>query len=439
MTSAPRYEGLPVVGALLEARRDPLALFTRAATLGDVVAMNFGPVRAHLVNHPALVEDILHARPQHFGKQTRSYRALREVLGNGLLTSEGSFWLRQRRLAQPAFHRAHLSTWASSMVRATERWLAGVPLGARVDLHEAFLALTLEIVGETLFSSDVRGDAAREISEAVRTLLSLATGRVATLAVWPQWLPTPGDARFHRAKARLDAVVQALIDRRRREAPRDDLLGSFIAATDADTGERMTDGQLKDEVLTLLLAGHETTANALAFTVALLGREPELERAVRAELSGVLGGRVPTLEDLPSLRTLDGVIHEGLRLFPPVWTVMRSVDVPEAVGGVFLAPGTVVFFSPFLLHRRAQEWPHPERVDPGRWLTAGARPRCAFMPFSTGPRKCIGDGFALLELQLVLATLFARSHFDVERGSGLALDPSFTLRPKGGLWATRAA
>jgi cytochrome P450 len=256
----------------------------------------------------------------------------------------------------------------------------------------------------------------------------------------PTWVPTPDNRKLLRARGKLDAVVNRIIAERRKSGAGDDLLGMFMSTTDADTGERMDDVQLRDEVMTILLAGHETTANALSWTFWLLGRAPHVERKLREELDTVLGGREPSLADVPKLKYTLAVLNESLRLYPPVWAIARRAEADDVIGGAHIPKGSLVFMSPWVIHRNAQVWTDPEAFDPERFLS-DTRPkgRCAFMPFSSGPRKCIGDQFALLEGQLVLATLLQRVHLPLQGGRQVVPEPAVTLRPGGGVWVTAKA
>ncbi len=441
---APVHPGLPLIGCLLELQRDALATFTKASKLGDVVELKLPYFRGYVVSKPELIEHVLHDNYKAYGKQTRGYAALRTVLGNGLLTSEGSFWLRQRRLAQPAFHKENLAAWGATMVRATrelaDSWAPRMKSGEAFDVHDDMMRVTLRIVGEALLSTNLTG-AAAVVGDALGPLLKLLTERTSRLVPVPDWVPTPAHRKMAAQRARLDAVVHGLIAERRATGAGTDLLGMLMGATDVDTGERMDDAQLRDEVMTIMLAGHETTANALSWVFVLLGQHPEVEEKLRAELSAVLGGREPASADAPKLVYTSAVLHEALRLYPPVWAIARSASTDDAIGGVPIPKGALIFFLPWIVHRRADVWPEPERFDPARWLPDAVRPksRCAFMPFSSGPRKCIGDGFALLEGTLVLATLMQRVRLRLVPGQRIEPEPVFTLRPRYGVQVVASA
>ncbi len=437
---APLYAPLPVIGAILEAQKNPLEMFTRAARLGELVEVKFPYYRTFLLTSPPDVEHVLHDNYKNYAKQSRGYTALRRILGNGLLTSEGSFWLRQRRLAQPAFHKEHMAGWAKVMTRAaTEQvaaWAPHIAKGEKFDLHVDMMRLTLRVVGETLLSTDVT-KAAAEVGDALEVALHLMAARTTRLVPVPDWVPIPSHLKLEKARAALNGVVDRIIAERRRTGPGDDLLGMFMTTKDADTGEQMDDEQLRVEVLTMLLAGHETTANALSWAFYLLGQSPDIERKLRDEIATVLQGREPSMADLPRLKYTSAVLNEALRLYPPVWALARRAEEDDVLSGVRIPQGSLVFVLPWLVHRNPNVWPNPEKFDPERWLgEQKPRSRCAFLPFSSGPRKCIGDGFALLEGQLVLATLMQRVNLSLVPGQHIEPEPTFTIRPTGGVWVT---
>jgi cytochrome P450 len=442
-THAPHYPGLPLLGSLLEARKNPLEMFERASKLGDLVELSFPQQRAFLVNHPDHVDRVLHGNIKAYAKQTRGYAALRRILGTGLLTSEGSFWLRQRRLAQPAFHRERIAAFGASMVRATQEmiaaWQPWLESGQSFDLHNEMMKLTLKVVGQTLLSADVTG-ASAEIGDALTRLLRVISRTTTQIFELPDWVPTADHRELHSARAALDAVVHRIIADRRARGAGDDLLGLFMSTQDADTGESMTDEQLRDEVMTMLLAGHETTANALTWGLWLLAKAPEVEQKLRVELAHALEGRVASTAIIPSLKYTLGVVNESLRLYPPAWILARRAVEDDTLGSVQIPNQALIFISPWLIHRRADFWPQPEAFSPERWLGSdGHAPvsnKNAWLPFSTGQRKCIGDTFALLEMQLVLATVLQRVRITIEADREVVPEPVFTLRPRNGLWVT---
>jgi len=434
---APGPRGHLLLGSLPDVRRDPIGLFLQSfRRYGDVVRFRFGPMIAHLVSSPAGIHHVLAENNRNYGKQTRGYRNLRYVLGNGLLTSEGEAWKRQRRIAQPAFHRQRIAGFGQTMVRAARE--AAESLSARrgqtVDLHQEMMRLTLRIVGETLLGYDPT-DAADEVGAALSYLLSLANERSSRILELPPLLPTRENRRFRRALATLDAVVLKMIaERRSRPGDRGDLLSMLIEARDAETGEAMDDRQLRDEAMTIFLAGHETTADALTYTWVLLSRYPAALRELRAELSQVLGGRAPAVEDLPRLALTRRILQEAMRLYPPAWIIARSATGADEIGRFAIPAGSLVFISPYVVHRHPGLWSDPEGFDPQRFATEP--PRGAYLPFGAGPRMCIGNVFASMEAELVTATLAQHLAFELLPGEPVELEASITLRPKKGVAVT---
>jgi cytochrome P450 len=434
---APGPRGNFFLGSLPAVRRDPLRLFFQAfRDYGDVVRFTFGPVVLHLVVSPAGAQRILAENNKNYGKQTKGFKNLRYVLGNGLLTAEGELWKRQRRIAQPGFHRQRIAAFAQTMVRAAEdcaeRLLSR--RGRTLDISAEMSRLTLRIVGETLLGHDP-SDAADEVGNALAYLLHVANDRTARIIELPPGLPTRENRRFRKAKQILDSVVLRIIhERRQKPGDRGDLLSMLMEAKDAETGESMDDQQLRDEAMTIFLAGHETTAMAMTFAFLCLARAPAVARELREELSTALGGRSPTLDDLPKLRFNKMVLQEALRLYPPAWLISRSVEGPDQIGGFDLPAGSIAFVAPYITHRHPRFWEDPEAFDPRRFEREP--PRGAYYPFGAGPRQCIGSAFAMMEGELVLATLVQRLRLELAPGAPVELDPSITLRPKGGLAMT---
>jgi cytochrome P450 len=432
----PSPPGAPVVGHLLAYRRDPLGFLARTARAyeGDVVCYRHGPRRVYVLKHPDLVREVLVTRQHEFGKGL-GIQWTKMFLGEGLLTSEGEFHTRQRRLAQPAFHRHRIAAYGEEMTsharRARERWSAGQVL----DVDEEMMRLTLAIASSTLFGQDVETDA-DQVREDAATILGQFLRFALPFSSVIQKLPLPSNRRFARAVARLDALVYRLIAQRRAEGgDGGDLLSLLLSAQDEEGGGGMTDRQLRDEVMTLLLAGHETTSNALTWTWYLLSQNPDAEARWRDELRTVLGGRVPTVEDLPALRYTEMVMAESMRLFPPAWGVGRRTLVDLVLGGYPMRAGAIIAMSPYVMHRDARFWPDPERFDPERFTpeARAARPRFAYFPFGGGARSCIGESFAWMEGVLVLATLGQRWRFTLVPDQRVEPQPLITLRPRYGL------
>lgn len=412
---------------------DPLTFFTELARrYGDVAGLRLLNFRTIFVNHPDYIEAMLvtHARKYTKG---RVLRANRRVFGEGLLTSEGDFWLRQRRLAQPAFHRARIAAYASTMVEYTERFLQEWNDGEERDAHQEMLRLTLQIVGKTLFDADVERDA-RDVGKSLQLLLEIGANFRRAIFV-PEWLPIPANLRVRRAVTQIEKVLYRIIAEKRASG-RDsgDLLSMLLAAQDED-GSRMTDKQLRDEAITLFLAGHETTANTMAWTWWLLAQNPAAEARLHTELQAVLGGRAPVLEDLPKLPYCGHVITESLRLYPAAWGLARLATEEHEIAGYRVKKDMGIACSQWVVHRDPRWYDAPEEFRPDRWERDLAKrlPRFAYFPFGGGPRQCIGNTFALMEAALILATIAQKFRLRLVPGHPVAPFASITLRPRHGI------
>jgi len=401
---------------------------------GNVVYFRFLGVPACLINDPAGIERVLVTDHQSFTK-SMDYRALSRVLGQGLLTSEGEFWRRQRRLVQPAFFRDRILSYAGLMTSYTARLIETWQDGEVRDLHRDMMRVTLEIAARSLFNVDIEGDAGT-IGRALTVVMD-EMPKLASLAFLPDWVPVPGLGAFHRALADLDKIVYGIVrDRRATGARPGDLLDMLLDARD-ENGAGMSDLQLRDEVMTLLLAGHETTANTLAWTLYLLAQNPERQSCLEAEVRTVLNARAPEAAALDRLPYTQMVLMEAQRLYPPAWAIGRKALRDFEVSGYRLRAGTNVIVSQWVLHRDPQLYPDPERFDPERWReeVAGRRslPKFTYLPFGAGPRVCVGASLALTESALVLATLVQRFRFSLASAEPVKAFPSVTLRPKQGL------
>jgi cytochrome P450 len=423
-------------GGVFYFRRDPLKFLARLAReYGDVVRFKVGPQRAFLLNHPDHVRDVLVTHHERFHKGRALQRAKR-LLGEGLLTSEGEFHRRQRRLAQPAFHRWRVDSYGSVMVEYAERVGARWREGETLDVSSEMMRLTLAVVGKTLFDADVESDA-DEVGEALTEVMELFDFLMIPFSEMLEKLPLPPQRRFLRARARLDAVVYRIIEERRRSGgDRGDLLSMLLLAVDEEgdhTG--MTNEQLRDEAMTLFLAGHETTSNALTWAWHMLAQNPDAERRLHEELDTVLaGGRAPTVEDFAALRYTEMVVAETMRLYPPAWAIGRLAIEDHEVAGYRMPRGSLVLVSQYVMHRDPRFFPEPERFDPERWTTEAraARPQFSYFPFGGGPRRCIGEGFAWMEAVLMLAALARRVRLRPAHDSpSVETRPRITLRPKG--------
>lgn len=434
-----------MIRAVPAIRRDPLAYLEHVVERhGDLVAFPMPRTPVLLINDPAAARHVLQDNHRGYGKQTVQYTALSAVTGTGLLTSDGEAWRARRRLVQPAFHRASLDQVAVESVAAAQRvretWLRSS--GTPVDVDHGLHAAMLEVLGHTLFDADL-APAGRRVVAAVGDALRVVVGRAQSPL--PAALPTPSRRRLRRAVATLDQVCADLVSRRRRAGvgPDDaDLLALLLRSAGdgsvgaAGDGSALSDNDLRDELVTLVIAGHETVAACLTWTAHLLASSPRVQARVHAELDDVLDGRLPTWADLPRLAYLRACVDEALRLYPPAWVLTRQALAPDEVGGVEIPAGTLLIISPWLLHRRAATWADPGRFEPGRFLDdhAAASRVGAYLPFGAGPRLCIGREFALVEAVLVLATVLRDARLDRPAG---AVEPHadalVTLRPRGGL------
>ena len=418
---------------MFEPRGDAIGYFTRCVReYGDIVFLRFLGVPMCFVNRPEYIESVLVTQSGNFEK-SKDYRALRRVLGNGLLTSEGEFWRRQRKLVQPAFHQERIAAYAEVMAGYTERMLASWSDGQSLDIHAAMMRLTLDIVAKTLFDTDVSHEA-EDVGAALDVLMGKFMRQAGFAFLLPSSIPIPTTSRLQRAVKQLDKVIYGIIHTRRSSGQMSgDLLSVLLQAQD-DEGVGMTDRQLHDEIMTLFLAGHETTANALSWTWLLLGQNPGVEEKLAEELRRVLGGKPPTLADLPKLVYTDRVLRESMRLYPPVWIIGRRALAPFRLGDYELPADTNVMMSQLLMHHDARYFPDPERFDPDRWNPqdprAASLPRFAYFPFGGGPRVCIGAGFAMMEAALLLATIAQRFQVHIAPGQKIEMLPSVTLRPK---------
>ncbi len=436
----PGPAGYPVLGVLPKMWGGPLQFFVEAARQhGDVVRLELGPRRFYLLNHPDFIQHVLQDNYRNYRK---GYEQIEPLIGKGLVSSDGNLWRRQRRLMQPAFHRQRLASFATTITSTTnemlKRWQPMARRGEPIDVAAEMMRLTMDVILKTMFSTHI-ADRADVAGRAFETTLEHVNMRLMAPFDWLESLPTPGNRRFQRALRTLDDIVYGIIDERRRHPTgTNDLLSMLLEARDEETGESMSDQQLRDEVMTIFLAGHETTANALAWTWYLLSKYPEAERRLEAELATVLGGRPPTFEDLPRLTYTRMVIDEALRLYPPAWMFAREAVQADEIGGYRIPAGARIMLSPYVAHRHPGFWDNPEGFDPERFTPerSEGRPRYAYFPFGGGPRRCIGEGFALMEAQLVLATVVQRHRLDLVPGHPVEPQPMATLRPRQGILVT---
>ena len=400
---------------------------------GDIVTMRYYSFRVYFISHPDYIEQVLVTDNRKFIKG-RILRKNKQLFGNGLLTSEGDFWLRQRRLAQPAFHRGRVASYADTMVRYASRIAKEWRSGEECDIHAEMMRLTLSIVAKTLFDADVDREAKR-VGHALEAIMHLNSD-FRKLILTPTWLPTPRKIRATIATAKLNRIIYRFIEERRTSGvDKGDLLSMLLAARD-DDGSRMTDRQLRDEAITIFLAGHETTANALAWTWMLLAQNPQVEAKLHEELDRVLGGRPPTVDDLPSLRYTNNVITESLRLYPPAWGMARVAIEDTKIAGYPIPKGCGVSLAQWVVHRDPRWFEAPLEFRPERWEGDLLKrlPRFAYFPFGGGPRQCIGNNFAVMEANLLLATLAQQFRISLVPGREIIPAASITLRPKTGIW-----
>lgn len=432
----PRIGRLEAVRAL---RTDVLRLFERAAAHGDVAFFRAGPFGVYALNHPDLVREILVVRHRDVMKG-RGLQALKVLLGEGLLTSEGDVHRRQRRTIQPIFRHERIRGYCEVMVEQAERLTSRWEDGATVDVHEEMYRLTLAIVGRTLFDRDIEAEDAREVSEALDTGLELFDRLMSPFAPLLSRLPLPNTVRLNRARDRLDRVIYRMIEERRRVGARgDDLLSLLLRARDEEgDGGSMSDRQVRDEAMTIFLAGHETTSVALTWTWYLLSQNPEAEAALREELEDVLGDRAPTVDDLPRLQYAERVLTESMRLYPPVYVLGRTALADLDLGGYLVPKGATMLASQWVIHRDPRWFEDPEAFRPDRWTPElrASLPRYAYFPFGAGPRICIGEPFAWMEGVLLVAAIARRWRMSLVPGHPVAAHPKVTLRPAHGMRMT---
>jgi cytochrome P450 len=415
---------------------DPLVFAVQnARTFGDIVFYQVGTLRVYQLTHPDFARQVLVDEPEKFHKPWLLKRAFRPFAGEGLLTSDGLFWKQQRKLIQPAFHHRALSGYVDVMVRHTRQMLETFDEGRVIEVQAQMSALTLGVVVECLFGGDVSRHA-DEVGRLMTIVLDASNHRLNSVLRMPSWVPTKRHLRERRAMRRLDAILRELIEVRRRAPDAGhDLLSMLLSSVDQDSGARMSDQQLRDEMMTLFLAGHETTANLLTWTWFLLAQYPEAERELFDEIDRVLQRRTPTLADLPNLPYAEMVIRESLRLFPPAPGLVRE-PIEDVTIGEFLVPkGSLISIHTFTMQRDARFFPEPERFEPSRFQAGWEQrvPRYAYLPFGAGPRVCIGNGFAMMEARLILATVAQQWRMRLDADQEIVPIQLVTVRAKNGI------
>jgi cytochrome P450 len=421
---------------LVPMSRDPLAyLLKTAREYPDMAYFRLGNQRTFLMSNPEYVHDVLVANDWNFLKG-RGLKRAKKILGNGLLTAEGNFHRRQRRLSQPAFHKQRIAAYAATMAefaaRARDRWQAG----EKRDIAQDMMSLTLAIVAKTLFGADVDKEA-KEIGQALSEVLEIFSTFSSPLTDVLDKLPLPKNLRAKKGKERLDETIYRIIaEHRKTNEDRGDLLSMLLMAQDEEEGSGgMSDDQLRDEVMTLFLAGHETTANALTWAWYLLSQNPEVEAKLHAEVDTVLGGRLPTFEDVPALKYTEMVLTEAMRIYPPVWVMGRRSISGIKIGGYYIPPKSIVLLSQYVIHHDERFYPEPEKFKPERWASEETKnlPKMAYFPFGGGPRLCIGEQFAWMEGILLIATIAQKWKLRLATGHKIEMQPLITLRPKHGM------
>lgn len=431
----PAIKGSLIQGVMPEFNRDTLGFIERGRNYGDVVRMRFLYLTAYFLYHPDDIEYVLSTNAKNFIK-SRSVRSpfFQRLVGNGLLTSEGEFWRRQRRLAQPAFHRQRISGYGEVMVEYAERLISSWSAGETRDIHQDMMRLTLEIVVRTLFNSDVSGDAAK-VERALAQIAKPFSSQATLKWIIDNRLPTKTHRHFNQCAKEIDEIVYRIIaERRASGSDQGDLLSMLLAAHDED-GSQMTNRQLRDEVMTLFLAGHETTALTLSWAWYLLAQNPAAEQKFHAELDDVLGGRLPTAADLSRLKYTEMIAKESMRLYPPAYALGRESIEECEVGGFRMPAKTQVFMFQWAVQRDPRFFDQPSSFYPERWTEefANGLPKYAYFPFGGGPRACIGNYFAMMEVVLLLATIGQRFRFSLLPEHPVSLLPAMSLRPRDGI------
>ena len=418
-------------------RRSPLEYLGSAwREHGDVVQFPIPSPPSYFINHPTATRGVLVADSHSYGKATIQYRSLSLVTGEGLLTADTPAWRRQRPLVQPAFHHETLAHIVDHVGIAARRLIDAWtrrPAGMTVDMDQAMMNAALEVVGNALFGTDLSEDADR-LTQATLAALDIVIARARPSIPPPKWLPTKSNRTLHRSVSELDSAVDHLLQSRRTSsrATGRDMIDLLLAARD-DAGEGLTPNEIRNQVVTFIVAGHETVASALTWSWALLAAHPEMQARLQEESDTVLGGRAATFDDIPNLPVARAVFDETLRLYPPAWLITRNALVDAELGGYLVPTGSLIILSPWWLHRHPELWPDPERFDPDRFLSGDAA-RHGFIPFGAGLRQCIGKDFAYTEGVLMLSTLAGSIDVAYPPGGGVpAVEPLVTVRPVGGL------
>lgn len=437
-TAVPGPQGPELIFKIPSIQRDPLNfMLDMVAEYGNIVQFPIGQRMVYLVNEPQYIRHILLENHHNYSKDTIQYNQLARVTGRGLLTSDGDFWLRQRRLAQPAFHKTRIAALdrliTTSTAQMLSSWQDYADRGEPLDIDQEMMQLTLRIVGQALFSIDLQQQA-QDFTRAVLTTLEYIVYRSQNFLALPESIPTPRNLQFRRALQVMDDLVYEMIaERRKVESPPDDLLSMLMAAREADSGVGMSEAQIRDEVMTILIAGHETVASALTWSFYLLAQHPaHQDRLVDEACSS--GSQAPDRNGFENLKFSRAVFEETLRLYPPAWLITRRATSKDQLGSFQIPPDSLMIISPFVLHRNENFWEEPEKFDPSRFMV-DRRPthRFDYLPFGGGPRQCIGDRMALYEAVLILSTITREYRLELAPDKPVELTAQVTLRPKNGL------
>jgi cytochrome P450 len=427
-------------GAVARSRRDPIGFLMQGREqYGDVFRYRIGPLLFHVVSHPDHIRRVLLDNQKNYPRSWY-YDRTKIVVGEGLVTTEGTAWRRLRRMVQPSFHHQRVAALAQVMTDSTEamlkRWQGYATSGQTVDVSVEFVALTLQIVGKTLMNIDFSGETDR-IGPAVSTMLGYLEYRINSLIPMPVAVPTPRNLRFRRALRTLDEIIYAVIARRRSTPDPEarDLLSILMSTRDPESGEALSDRELRDQIITFIGAGHETTAVALAWTCYLLSQHPEAEERLHTEVAEALAGKVPGADDLARLSYTRRVIEESLRLYPPVYATVRDALQDDEIGGYNVPARSMVVLCPYVTHRHPEFWNDPDRFDPDRFLPENSadRPRFVWYPFLGGPHQCIGQEFAMMEATLIVAMIAQRFRLKLAPDAKVEPHPMISLRPKNGV------
>ena len=420
-------------------REDNLSVLTPTIFDRRLLSGRLFRIQWFIVNWPDYIQHVLLDNQQNYIKGRFSDALLTPIVGEGMLTSEGATWRRRRRIAAPAFHTRAIAGFVDEMVRCTtamlDRWQTRT---GPFDIASEMTGLTLDVITRTMFSTDISGEVTR-LRQLVQTVLALTRPNLMDMLNVPSWIPRPGSRTKQHAIAELDKMVAQILQSRRQVGDRhSDLLSLLLAARDEETGEGLSDHQLRDEIMTIFLAGHETSANALAFTWYLLATHPDVEARLQQELTSVLNGRAPAYADIAQLRYTRMVFEETLRLYPPAYQLTRTAIGADVIGGVEIPRNAVITIYPYVTHRNPALWPDAERFDPERFApeNAAGRHRFAYLPFGGGPRICIGQTFAIAEAVVIIASIAQRFRFSLAPGHTVQPVGLFTLRPKDGVWVT---